>query len=159
MHVCADIFMRLIPSIGSALMNCSILLRPIPPIPWLWGNSLPLPFRSLSPPFHPFRPLRSRPLPFPIPLEVAPHCGWARPPNVFWWILGINLHHFDCLLTNNNFHVRILFIKRMFLWYIWNSLPRSKKRFRAHNLAAVGGNCQVFLGDSPPKNALNKHRT
>jgi len=51
------------------------------------------------------------------PLEVGPHCGYrksgeahlgspagqgrARPPNAFCCILGINVHPFDCLMTNN----------------------------------------------------------
>jgi len=58
-----------------------------------------------------------RPSPHLYPLEVGPHCGYrksgeahlgspagqgrARPPNVFCCILGINVHPFDCLMTNN----------------------------------------------------------
>ena len=46
--------------------------------------------------------------------------GRARPPNVFWCIVGINFHLFDCLMTSN--FLCLFFIKRMFPWLIYNTI-------------------------------------
>jgi len=49
------------------------------------------PLLPFHPPSPPFRPVRSRPPPLPS----------LRPPDIFECILGITLHPFDCLMTNN----------------------------------------------------------
>ena len=73
-----------------------------------------------------------------------------RPLNIFWCILRINLQPFGCIMTNN--FLCLLSINRKFPWYICDSLPRPKKRLRAHNLAAVffGGECKFFFGGEVP---------
>jgi len=57
--------------------------------------------------------------------------------SLFRCILGIDLHPFDCLMTNDFLY--LLSIKKQFPWHICNSLSWPKKRFRAHNLATVRG--------------------
>jgi len=83
-------------------------------------------------------------------------CG-ARPPDVFWCILGINVHPFDCLMT------RIIScvycpLKESFREVFVIHCPGREKRFRAHNLAAVWGGVVRFLGEGipPPKDVWSK---
>jgi len=58
----------------------------------------------------------------------------ARPANVFRCILGLNLHPFDCSMTNN--FLCLLSVKE-FPWCTGNSCPGRKKRLRVYNLPAV----------------------
>ena len=106
-----------------------------------------------------------------ISLRSRPPCGqgvWgsggARPPNVFWCILGLNCHPFDCLITFSLFNLIYCPLKESFHDVIYhgnflcNSLSWPKTRFRAYNLATVWGNSKFFFGggDFSPKDAWNK---
>jgi len=86
---------NLTQKVGGPIPSPRPLLSLLPPL-------LPFPFPSPPLLYLPSLPLRSRP----------PHCGYgvwrsaqappaglgrARPPNVFWRILGINLSLFECL--------------------------------------------------------------
>jgi len=117
--------------------------------PWLCGNSLPLP--SL-----PSVPFRSRPRP--LPLEVPPlrlrRLGErisSSSSNVFWCILGINLHPFDYLITNN--FLSVLSIKRKFPWHILIHCPGRKKVLEHTIWQPFGGIASFFFGggNSPTK--------
>jgi len=72
------------------------------------------------------------------------------------------MHHFDCLTTNNFAGFRPL--KECFRDMFVIHCPGRKKRFRAHNLAAVGGgDCEFFLVGSgipaPKMPAINTAAT
>ena len=80
-------------------------------------NSLPLPSRPSLLHFLPSVALKSR---LPLPLQglggrisspAGP--GGTRPPNVFCYIFGMNLHPSNCLLDDKNF-VCLLSIKRKY---------------------------------------------
>ena len=130
--------------------------------PWLCGGNPfcrlshifpfscpPLPFLTLgpSPPLPP--------LPFlPWKLEVGPSLRLRSPGSAF-----IVLHPFYCLLTIT--FMCLLSIKRKFPWYTCSSLSRPKKRFKAHNLAAVEGGIVSLRGRNfhppPQKDSWNRH--
>jgi len=125
--------------------------------------SLPFPFPLSSLPSFPPLPFKLAPSPYKQASIVArgveglgertalpSGSAGVRPPNVFWCILGLNLHPFDCFMANN--FPCLLSIKRKFPSRICNSLFRLKKRFIAHNLGAFWGNCKFWGGaNSPPK--------
>ena len=75
----------------SLLLPPALFILPLPTLTLRGYTSLPFP-----------SPLSSLPY-LPSPLEVGPIVAAPQlvPPNVLWCILSINLHPFDCLMTNN----------------------------------------------------------
>jgi len=85
------------------------------------GDSFPFPFRHLFPLLPSSRPLRRRgsgPSGGAYNLRQRVRSEPGRQTYFVHW--GVNLHPFDCLLTNN--FLCLLSIKRMFPWYVCKSL-------------------------------------